>query len=545
MDIVAGNTALGRIEIELFYDITPQTCENFRGLCTGEYGDGHVYRKKLTYKGTKIFQVVDGKYMIGGDIVYNSGRGGESIYGEFFKDENFKRRHACGGLLSMNNFGRDKNNSQFIITFKACPQLDDKHVVFGHIVKGMEVIKEISKIPTDMNNRPKVKIFVFNCGDYGPIRTNFQGDIFKDTIDEIIRQRKEKEKIKIMGPEEIEKYKKELLLKKEKEENDEDDFEDEEQEEEENEKNKLNINGNNLINDISLNKNKDDEEEEEEDDDDNNEEDIKKEDNDKEKKSNESDDNNNKDKDIDEEEKIKIKEKKKIKKDKEEKNKLEQKAENKIIDINLKREYEETLLKINEAINLNTKEVKLNNYLTSNRSINNIDNNYVFVNGKRIDSNWLKKTEENKNILMAKGIPEDKKYLLESINQCEKRKDYLNKKKKRELNGNDLFNSDVYYRAYKKRSKVLPFDKDLYDDEMKNGLSKHKVQNDIKKELLKNDMQQQIENRGKFSRRRKIFDEDEVDYINERNQRYNQKLHRFFGKESKEVKNNMERRTAL
>ena len=141
--------------------------------------------------------------------------------------------------------------------------------------------------------------------------------------------------------------------------------------------------------------------------------------------------NNNKDKDIDEEEKIKIKEKKKIKKDKEEKNKLEQKAENKIIDINLKREYEETLLKINEAINLNTKEVKLNNYLTSNRSINNIDNNYVFVNGKRIDSNWLKKTEENKNILMAKGIPEDKKYLLESINQCEKRKDYLNKKKKR------------------------------------------------------------------------------------------------------------------
>ena len=221
MDIVAGNTALGRIEIELFYDITPQTCENFRGLCTGEYGDGHVYRKKLTYKGTKIFQVIDGKYMIGGDIVYNSGRGGESIYGEFFKDENFKRRHACGGLLSMNNFGRDKNNSQFIITIKACPQLDDKHVVFGHVVKGMEVIKEISKIPTDMNNRPKVKIFVFNCGDFDPIRTNFQGDIFKETIDQIIKERQEKEKIKIMGPEEIEQYKKELLLKKKQEEKEE------------------------------------------------------------------------------------------------------------------------------------------------------------------------------------------------------------------------------------------------------------------------------------------------------------------------------------
>ena len=218
MDFVAGNTALGRIEIELFFDITPQTCENFRGLCTGEYGEGHVHRKKLTYKGTKIFQVVDGKYMIGGDIVYNSGRGGESIYGEFFKDENFKRRHACGGLLSMNNFGRDKNNSQFIITIKACPQLDDKHVVFGHVVKGMEVIKEIGKIPTDMNNRPKVKIFVFNCGDFDFKRTKFQGDIFKETIDEIIRIRTEKEKIKIMGPEEIAEYKKQLKEKKEDEE---------------------------------------------------------------------------------------------------------------------------------------------------------------------------------------------------------------------------------------------------------------------------------------------------------------------------------------
>ena len=501
MDIVAGNTALGRIEIELFYDITPQTCENFRGLCTGEYGDGHVYRKKLTYKGTKIFQVIDGKYMIGGDIVYNSGRGGESIYGEFFKDENFKRRHACGGLLSMNNFGRDKNNSQFIITIKACPQLDDKHVVFGHVVKGMEVIKEISKIPTDMNNRPKVKIFVFNCGDFDPIRTNFQGDIFKETIDQIIKERQEKEKIKIMGPEEIEQYKKELLLKKKQEEKEEEyDFKKDEEIKEIEDK-KLDIYGNNLIKGISLNEDEDNEEEEEE-----------------------SDDAEDKNESEDKEKNIK---------------------KNKNIDENLLKEYENTLLKINEAITLNEKEVNLNNYLSSIRSINNNDNDYVYINGKRTMSNWLKKNEENKNILMAKGIPENKKYLLESINQCEKRKDYLNKKKKRELNGNDLFNSDAYYRAYKKRSKVLPFDKDLYDDEMKNGLSKHKVQNDIKKELLKNDIQQQIENRSKFSRRRKILEEDEVDYINERNQKYNQKLHRFFGKESKEVKNNMERRTAL
>ena len=511
MDIVAGNTALGRIEIELFFDITPQTCENFRGLCTGEYGDGHVYRKKLTYKGTKIFQVIDGKYMIGGDIVYNSGRGGESIYGEFFKDENFKRRHACGGLLSMNNFGKDKNNSQFIITIKACPQLDDKHVVFGHVIKGMEVIKKISKIPTDMNNRPKVKIFIFNCGDFDPIRANFQGDIFKETIDTIIKQRKEKEKIKIMGPEEIEQYKKELLLKKEKEEKEENEYDFKKNE---NEDKQLNIYGNNLLNDISFNN-----EEEEEDENESENENVYKE------KIGDNKSEKNENKNLNE--------------------KIIKKTNDKIKDKNIIREYEETLLKINEAINLNEKEVNINNFLNSNRAINNNESNYIFMNGKKIQSNWAKQNEENKNILMAKGIPENKKYLLESINQCEKKKNYLNKKKKREIQGNDLFNSDAYYRAYKKRSKILPFDKDLYDDEMKNGLSKNKVQNDIKKELLKNDMQQQIENRSKFSRRRKIYDEDEVDYINERNQKYNQKLHRYFGKESKEVKNNMERRTAL
>ena len=501
MDFVAGNTALGRIEIELFFDITPQTCENFRGLCTGEYGDGHVYRKKLSYKGTKIFQVVDGKYMIGGDIVYNSGRGGESIYGEFFKDENFKRRHACGGLLSMNNFGRDKNNSQFIITIKACPQLDDKHVVFGHVVKGMEVIKEISKIPTDMNNRPKVKIFVFNCGDFDFKRTKFQGDIFKETIDEIIRIRTEKEKIKMMGPEEITEYKKQLAEKKAEDEKKENDY-NFNKDDSNIDKNKLDVRGNNLIDDLINNNNdkkdiinniNDEEEEEEED---------------------ENNDDNNLNK-------------------------------NKKLDNDIMNEYESTLLKINEAINLNTKEVNLSNYINSNHGLINQDNNYIYINGKRTDKSWAKKEEETKNILMAKGIPENKQYLLESINQNEKKANYLNKKKKREIKGNDLFTVEAYYRAYKKRSRVLPFDKDLYDDEMENGISKNKIQNDIKKELLGNDMKQQIEKRNQFSRRRPIIEEDEVDYINERNQKYNRKLHRFFGKESKEVKNNMERRTAL
>lgn len=502
LDFVAGNTALGRIDIELFYDITPMTSENFRGLCTGEFGEGRIYRKKLTYKGSKIFQIIENQYLLCGDIVYNSGRGGESIYGEFFRDENFKRRHACAGLLSMNNFGKNKNNSQFIITLRACPQLDDKHVVFGRVINGMNVVREISKIPTDMNNRPKIKIFVYNCGDYDEKNIHLKQDIFKETIDEIIKERSEKEKIKIMGPEEIEKYKKELELKKkkEKEEEDDDSFYADDNKEENDEFHKINILGNNLITENNKNDN------------------DKKDDNKNDKSENESEisesDSENSNKNLN---------KNNVNKD-------------------VLKEYDSILLKINEAVNLNTKAVNLNNYLQVNDNLNNnLDNNYY----KRNNSEWNHQQEENKNILMAKGIPENKKYLLESINKCEKRKNYLKKKKQREINSNDLFNSDTYYRAYKKRLKDIPFDKELYDEQMKNGLKIKMVQNETKKELLKSNIEAQIRNRSNYSRRRKVLEEDEVDYATKRNMEYNRKLQRSFGKESKEIKNNLERRTAL
>ena len=305
-----------------------------------------------------------------------------------------------------------------------------------------------------------------------------------------------------MGPEEIKEYNKELKEKKDK-------IEEIENENYENKDNsneiKFDINGNNLINDLIADNNK-----------------------------------NNKlkqDFDIDNEEDSE--------EDEELADKDDIKDNKKLIDDDIMKEYESTLLKINEAINLNTKEVNLSNYLTSNRSLSNQDNTYIYYNGKKTDKNWAKKEEETKNILLAKGIPESKKYLLESINQNEKRANYLKKKKKREINGNDLFTVEAYYRAYKKRSKELPFDKELYDDEMQNGISKNKIQNEVKKELLENDMKQQIEKRSKFSRRRKILEEDEINYINERNERYNKKLYRAFGKESKEVRNNLERRTAL
>ncbi len=131
----------------MFNDLTPKTTENFRGLCTGEYGKaGNV---KLHYLHSKIHRIIDGFVIQGGDISNLGGKGGHSIFGRTFADENFSRTHSCAGLLSMANCGRNTNSSQFFITLKACPHLDGKHVVFGQVIDGMEIVKKISKVPID------------------------------------------------------------------------------------------------------------------------------------------------------------------------------------------------------------------------------------------------------------------------------------------------------------------------------------------------------------------------------------------------------------
>jgi cyclophilin family peptidyl-prolyl cis-trans isomerase len=103
LEINIGSKSLGRVTFELYKDITPLTAENFRGLCTGEYGAGKEKKRKLHYKGNKFHRIIDGFVMQGGDIENGDGSGGESIYGKTFADENFERRHAHAGLLSMAN----------------------------------------------------------------------------------------------------------------------------------------------------------------------------------------------------------------------------------------------------------------------------------------------------------------------------------------------------------------------------------------------------------------------------------------------------------
>jgi peptidylprolyl isomerase len=155
-EIAINGKSYGNLEFKLYDDIVPKTANNFRQLCLQSKGSG--------YLNTIFHRIITDFMAQGGDFTKHNGTGGKSIYGDKFDDENFKIKHTKPLLLSMANAGKNTNGSQFFITFVPCPWLDGKHVVFGKVLEGYDVVQAIEAVGSQ-SGKPSQAVKIVKSGE--------------------------------------------------------------------------------------------------------------------------------------------------------------------------------------------------------------------------------------------------------------------------------------------------------------------------------------------------------------------------------------------
>jgi len=483
------------MQFKLFYDVTPKTCENFRALCTGELGKSPVSGKPIHFLNTLFHRVIRGFMAQGGDFTRGDGTGGESIYGSKFADEDFTRLHDSAGLLSMANAGANTNGSQFFILFGPARHLDGKHVVFGKLTKGMDVLRQIERVNTRANDKPTAGVRITSCGEV---------DVTGSTFDSTTSSRSRKKvaasvPVSMMGKEELEALMRTGFGKK--------------RPKKPWQKEGYRRSKGQEVESAALAP-------------------------------------------------------KKTPADASKAPAAERTAADDVANDGREQQQqwvvdsaasggltgpggraltkrEEALLELRQRMNVgrkqNTEEVKEEFLRFSDPSYKK----------KKRKEEWNKYKESRRKEMIERGDSTSTLYINESADRAKaKSMKQREKKRKQAAFGWDVFNTDTLYKAYERRLDNLPkkrFNSGVAITETAYELNYGDAPKPAEANLqaMTKDLEQMEDRRKNFSRRRTVNKDADVDYINERNRHFNKKIARAFDKYTVEIRQNLERGTAL